>query len=104
MSLISGARSRPRAESRTSSPCRASAIACGVGSSEWPVGAAPHTSMRSLEARLLAAVALLAVAAVLGVAIAARRGARHEFNTYQALERRASRDDVGQVLHELVVA
>ena len=60
--------------------------------------------MRSLEGRLLAAVALLALATVLGVAMAARHGARRELTTYLALERRASRDDVSRALRELAAA
>jgi signal transduction histidine kinase len=57
--------------------------------------------VRSLQARLLAAVGLLALAAVVGVALAARRGARFELGSYLALERRASHEDAERLLRQL---
>jgi signal transduction histidine kinase len=57
--------------------------------------------MRSLEARLLAAVGLLALAAVAGVALAARHGARFEIGSYLTLEHRASHEDIDHLLHHL---
>ncbi len=57
--------------------------------------------MRSLQARLLAAVGLLALAAVAGVALAARHGARFEIRSYLTLEHRASREDVDHLLRQL---
>ena len=57
--------------------------------------------MRSLQARLLAAVGLLALAAVVGVALAARHGARFEIRSYLTLEQRASREDVDRLLRQL---
>jgi signal transduction histidine kinase len=57
--------------------------------------------MRSLQGRLLAAVGLLALAAVAGVALAARHGARFEIRSYLTLEHRASREDVDHLLRQL---
>jgi two-component system sensor histidine kinase BaeS len=60
--------------------------------------------VRSLQGRLLAAVALLALAEVLGVAVAARHGARRELKNFVAREGKASIDDVAEKLRTWTAA
>ena len=60
--------------------------------------------MRSLQGRMLAAVGVLALAAVVGVGLAARQGARRELLSFASLERRGAVADLAGELRALAAA